>query len=127
MMILGNAPVVTMIPVVDLTRADTFYRNVLGLRPFAVDAPAGIFYEAGAGTLLCLYERTATRADHTVCTFIVRNIEATIDALTARGVHFEHYDLPNARTNARGIAPTGGTLTAWFLDTEGNILAVTQW
>jgi hypothetical protein len=39
----ANAPAITMIPVVDVTRADAFYRGALGLAPYAVDAPYGIF------------------------------------------------------------------------------------
>lgn len=123
---LGNAPVITMIPVIDVTRADAFYRGVLGLRPYAVDAPDGIFYEAGEGTRLGLYRRGPTVADHTVCTFVVPDIEAMIDALVAKGVVFEQYDLPGLKTDARGIALTGGTRSAWFKDTEGNILSITE-
>ena len=37
---------------------------------------------------------------------------------------FEHYDMPGMNTN--GIATAGGAKTAWFKDTEGNILAVSQ-
>ncbi len=127
-MSLHAAPVITMIPVVDQLRADAFYRGVLGLKLFAIDAPSGIFYEAGDGTLICLYIReTATQAEHTVCAFVVPDLEASMAELTARGVEFQHYELWNAQTDERGIAPTGGTRTAWFYDTEGNILALTEW
>ena len=123
---LGNAPVITMIPVVDVTRADSFYRGVLGLTRAAVDAPHGIFYEAGEGTRLRLYRRGPTVADHTVCTFVVPDLEAMIDTLTAKGVCFEQYDLPGIKTDARGIAVVGGARVAWFKDTEGNILSITE-
>ncbi len=115
-----------MIPVVDVTRADGFYRGVLGLQPYAVDAPDGIFYEAGEGTRIGLYRRGPTVADHTVCTFVVPNLEEAVDGLTARGVVFEHYDLPGLRTDARGIGLAGGARVAWFKDTEGNILSITE-
>jgi hypothetical protein len=39
-------------------------------------------------------------------------------------VTFEHYDMPGMNTS--GIATAGGAKTAWFKDTEGNILAVSQ-
>lgn len=123
---LGHAPVITMIPVVDVTRADGFYRGILGLQPYAVDAPSGIFYEAGEGTRVGLYQRTETRADHTVCTFVVEQLEPIIDALAARGVKMEQYDTPELKTDAYGIARTGGARTAWFKDTEGNILSITE-
>ena len=38
---------------------------------------------------------------------------------------FEEYDAPGMKTK-NGIATGGGAKTAWFKDTEGNILAVVQ-
>ena len=38
---------------------------------------------------------------------------------------FEEYDMPGLKTVNR-IATGGGAKTAWFKDTEGNILAVVQ-
>ena len=38
---------------------------------------------------------------------------------------FEEYDMPGIKT-VNGIASGGGAKTAWFKDTEGNILAISQ-
>jgi hypothetical protein len=38
-------------------------------------------------------------------------------------VTFEEYDMPGMKG---GIATAGGAKTAWFKDTEGNILAIVQ-
>ena len=43
----------------------------------------------------------------------------------AEGVVFEEYDMPGV-TMKNSIATGGGAKTAWFKDTEGNILAVSQ-
>jgi hypothetical protein len=43
----------------------------------------------------------------------------------AGGVIFEEYDLPGLKT-VNSIATGGGAKTAWFKDSEGNILAVSQ-
>jgi len=40
-------------------------------------------------------------------------------------VKFEEYDFPGVDMK-NGIATAGGAKTAWFKDTEGNILAVSQ-
>jgi hypothetical protein len=40
-------------------------------------------------------------------------------------VVFEEYDFPGLKT-VNGIATGGGAKTAWFKDSEGNILAVSQ-
>ena len=63
----------------------------------------------------------------------VDDIEATVRGLRPRGVKFEEYDLPDLRT-VDGIAeitwnyPTKGTgeRSAWFRDSEGNLLGIGQ-
>ncbi len=60
----------------------------------------------------------------TAATFAVENIEKTVDELSARGVKFEQYDMGDIKTDARGIATIGTNKSAWFKDTEGNILAL---
>ena len=122
---LGNAPVMTSIPVVDFGRAVGFYRDTLGLNLVAAIEEMGVaLFEAGAGTRLFLYQRGPTTADHTVASFVVEDVERTVRELRARGVVFEQYDMPGLKTNAMGIAEFGPDKSAWFKDTEGNILAV---
>ena len=53
------------------------------------------------------------------------DIEREVAEFRARGVTFEEYDMPNMKT-VNGIATAGGAKSAWFKDTEGNILAVIQ-
>ncbi len=57
----------------------------------------------------------------------MEDIEATVDELKGRGVTFEEYDLPGVKTEG-GIATfemEGRTIkSAWFKDSEGNILAL---
>jgi hypothetical protein len=55
----------------------------------------------------------------------VDDVEAEVAELKSRGVVFEEYDMPGIKT-VNGIATGGGAKTAWFKDTEGNILAVSQ-
>jgi hypothetical protein len=55
----------------------------------------------------------------------VDDVEAEVAALKAQGVVFEEYDMPGIKTE-NGIATGGGAKTAWFKDTEGNILAISQ-
>jgi catechol 2,3-dioxygenase-like lactoylglutathione lyase family enzyme len=56
---------------------------------------------------------------------MVRDVEATVADLRAKGVTFEDYDLPGLKT-VNGIAELGGIRGAWFEDPEGNILSVVQ-
>jgi hypothetical protein len=48
-----------------------------------------------------------------------------VDALTARGMRFEHYESP--KTDAKGIHRTPEVRpVAWFRDPAGNILSIIQ-
>ena len=55
----------------------------------------------------------------------VEDVEAEVAELKARGVKFEEYDMPGVKMK-NSIAIGGGAKTAWFKDTEGNILAISQ-
>jgi len=126
-MMLANAPVAAILPAVDLERAIKFYKGKLGLQPIDTPDQGGIMFESGQGTQLYLYQRdTATKADHTVAGWKVDNIEQVVRALREKGVVFEQYDLPGLKTDEHGIATMGPGKSAWFKDTEGNILAISE-
>lgn len=120
---LGSAPVVANVPVVDLERAKSFYTDSLGLK-VAMTVPDGIVFEAGQGTRIFLYQRGATKADHTVASFKVDDVAGTVVGLKAKGVAFESYDMGELKTDANNIAHIGPLQAAWFKNTEGNILCV---
>ena len=124
---LTNAKVHPTLPVVDLERAKKFYEGTLGLKVIQEDPSPGVVLQAGEGTTLYIYQRAATKADHTVAGFKVKDVEATVKDLKAKGVVFEDVDVPGLKT-VEGIAtmttPAGGFKAAWFKDTEGNILSV---
>ena len=68
-----------------------------------------------------------TPASFTVLNFPVDDIEEAVAELKSLGVKLEHYDLPDIKTDAQGIArgPKGPTI-AWFKDPAGNILSVLE-
>ncbi len=121
---LTNAMVVPTLPVVDMARARNFYEEKLGLR-FLEEREAGVLYDCGEGTMLLLYQRAPTKADNTAVSFLVDDIESEVAGLKRKGIAFEEYDMPGLKTEA-SIATLDQDKTAWFKDTEGNILAVTQ-
>ncbi len=121
---LTQAPIRAYIPVLDVSRARRFYENTLGLRPKAEFA-GGVIYECG-GTEAFLYPTpNAGTSKASQAFWQVDDVEAEVAALKARGVVFEEYDTPGI-TMRNNIATGGGAKTAWFRDTEGNILAVSQ-
>jgi predicted enzyme related to lactoylglutathione lyase len=125
---LTNSPVRPTIPVVDLVRAKRFYETTLGLKPVPVNdkSTSGIaMFDCGNGTRIELYQRGPSKADHTVATFEVSDIEDEVNALRRKGVVFEEYDMPEIKTQ-NGIATQGSIKAAWFKDSEGNIICIHQ-
>ena len=121
---LASFPVVATMPAVDIQRARRYYSDTLGLKPVQIPVPDGALFEAGKGSQIYLYRRGQTKADHTAATFTVENIEQVVDDMTMRGVIFEQYDMGELKTDARGIATFGSSKSAWFKDSEGNILGL---
>ncbi len=122
---LASASVHPTLPVVDLERAKKFYVGTLGLKVIKEDPSPGAVLQAGGGTRLYLYQRAATKADHTVAGFTVDDVEATVAQLKARGVVFQELDIPSMGIKTvNGVASFGDIKAAWFSDTEGNVLAV---
>ena len=121
---LDKALAMATIPAENLERAKKFYQDQLGLK--LVNSAEGIAtFEAGSGTNVFIYERARTKAEHTAITFMVKDVKGVMKDLTAKGVKFEHYDMPNFKTDEMGIADMGdGNPIAWLTDPEGNILAI---
>ena len=122
---LSDAAVLTALPVSDLERAKRFYREMLGLRPLQ-ELPQGLLYECADGGRFLLYLTAAqSPSEHTQMSFVVSDIEGEIGDLKADGVSFEKYDLQDL-TTVWSIAYTRSAESAWFRDSEGNLIGITQ-
>ena len=109
----------------DLQKAKQFYGETLGLD--VSETPEGLELHAGDNAVFLYSKPNHTPASFTVLNFAVDDIEAAVDELTGLGVNLEHYNLPDIKTDTRGIArgPHGPTI-AWFKDPAGNILSVLE-
>ena len=107
----------------DMGEARGFYSGTLGLRTSEEYGLMWLHLAGGRDTLV--YEQpSATPASFTILNFEVDDIEAAVDALTARGVEFERYaDMPQ---DAKGVFRDDGPYIAWFKDGSGNLLSVLQ-
>jgi catechol 2,3-dioxygenase-like lactoylglutathione lyase family enzyme len=113
------------ISVTDLSRAKEFYGKTLGLEQKG-EMDGHIAYQLGQGTYLVVFQRKdAPKAENTVASFTVDNVEAAVKWLTERGVAIEEVDTPGLKT-VNGIAKMGNFEGAWFKDPDGNTLAVTS-
>ena len=121
---LENAPMTTILPVIDMQRARGFYEKKLGLKPVGLKPDGKFVYATGSGAVLALFPKDGgTKADHTAVSFQVRDIAAAIKALKAAGVTFEDYDFPGLKT-VNHVCVLGAEKAAWFKDTEGNYLCL---
>jgi catechol 2,3-dioxygenase-like lactoylglutathione lyase family enzyme len=121
---LSAATIHAYIPVSDVTRARRFYEEKLGLKPKEAYA-GGVIYECGGATAFLYPTPNAGTSKASQAFWSVQDVEAEVAELRAKGVKLEEYDIPGV-TMKNGIATGGGAKTAWFKDTEGNILAISQ-
>ena len=124
--VLTDAKVFQSFSVDDLGKARSFYHDTLGLD--VVERPEGLEVEVGSGSKIFVYPKPDHQpATFTILNFSVENVDEAVDRLKSTGIKFEQYDLPNIKTDARGIArDTGGPAIAWFKDPAGNILSVCE-
>ena len=121
---LKNAPIRAYIPVSDVARARKFYEGTIGLVP-KQEYAGGVIYDCG-GTQVFMYPTPNAGTSRASQAFWqVEDVEAEVAELKARGVKFEEYDMPGVAMK-NSIATGGGAKTAWFKDTEGNIMAISQ-
>ncbi len=121
---LTNATAMATLPAHDLGRAVAFYRDKLGLSPQR-ELAGGILYQCGGSWFFMYATPSAGTAQNTAMSFLVEDVEAEVARLKMAGVVFEEYDFPGLKT-INSIADLGGERSAWFKDTEGNILSISQ-
>ena len=121
---LKDARIVPYIPVANVRRARKFYEEIVGLIPIEEYA-GGVFYDCGGSRVFMYPSAGAGTSKASTAFWSVDDVASEVAELKSRGVVFEEYDLPSIKT-VNGIATGGGAKTAWFKDSEGNILAVSQ-
>ena len=115
----------TVLPVADLNRARSFYSDKLGLEP-TMEKPGMLAYSGPSGYIFQLYESpTVGTAQNTQMGWSTSELDADVEELRGRGIVFEEYDLPGLKTE-NGIGVVGTERSAWFKDTEGNTICISQ-
>ena len=109
----------------DLKKAKEFYGQTLGLE--VSELAEGLELNLAGGNIVFLYPKTNhTPASFTVLNFPVKDIDEAVEEMTTLGLRFEEYDLPDLKTDNKGIMRGNGPQIAWFKDPAGNILSVVQ-
>jgi catechol 2,3-dioxygenase-like lactoylglutathione lyase family enzyme len=121
---LGNKDATANIAVKNLEIARRFYEGTLGLKQVSAEGDHLIAYRSGNSTLLVYRSDYAGTNKATAATWTVgEDVEGIARALKAKGVTFEHYDMPGVTRNG-DVHVGGGRKIAWFKDPDGNILCI---
>ncbi|MGC0364417.1 putative enzyme related to lactoylglutathione lyase [Rhodococcus sp. 27YEA15] len=110
--------------VVDIDAARRFYAQTLGLT--VTDEAMGLIriHLTGGSEVLVYPKPDHEPATFTILNFVVKDIDATVDQLAARGVEFLIYE--GFPQDSNGIMRGNGPDIAWFTDPSGNVLSVIE-
>ncbi len=127
----------TELPAADMNRARRWYSEKLGLEPYKhggepVEDPArlteveyDLYYDTGSSRFGLYESWTAGRNEATAARLVVDDFDSVFADLLERGVAFENYDYGDDFRTVDGVLVSpDGEKTAWFKDSEGNILAL---
>jgi catechol 2,3-dioxygenase-like lactoylglutathione lyase family enzyme len=129
---LNESHVAARLPARDLARARRYYADKLGLEP-SEERDGGLLYRGSSGEFALFESAGGSPGTFTQMMWEVDDVEAAVSALRSRGVAFEEVDLPGLKTR-EGIAEVDGNYpskgkgerAAWFRDSEGNMLGISQ-
>jgi catechol 2,3-dioxygenase-like lactoylglutathione lyase family enzyme len=120
---LRDTNAVAMLAVKNLGEAAKFYEETLGLRRAGAEDDEVIVFESG-DTMINVYRSSYAGTNKaTALTWTVDDVEDVVRTLKAKGVRFQHYDLPDTKREG-DVHVSGDMKVAWFKDPDGNILSV---
>jgi catechol 2,3-dioxygenase-like lactoylglutathione lyase family enzyme len=123
------------LPASDINRAARWYREKLGLEPVlhgnepippgTTEFESSLHYDTGTAQFGVYESWAAGRNEATAARLVVADFEAAHAELVANGVVFLDYDYGDDFRTVDGVLVSDdGEKTAWFKDSEGNILAI---
>jgi catechol 2,3-dioxygenase-like lactoylglutathione lyase family enzyme len=120
---LRDTDAVATLAVKDLDVAARFYEETLGLTRAGAEDGEVIVFQSGDTKINVYRSSFAGTNKATALTWMVNDVEDVVRRLQAKGVRFEHYDLPET-TREGDVHISGNVKVAWFKDPDGNILSV---
>jgi catechol 2,3-dioxygenase-like lactoylglutathione lyase family enzyme len=119
---LGDKNAVATVAVKNLETAKSFYEGTLGLTK-EMENEEVVAFRTGQSKLFVYRSQYAGTNKATAVTWVAEEVDDLVRFLKARGVSFEHYDLPNL--TRQGDLHVHGTMkVAWFKDPDGNIFSL---
>ena len=124
--VLSEYPLMARLAASDIGRAKTWYADKLGLVPQTEEMGGQVLYYQTGGQWFSVYQTAfAGTARNTVAGWTVKDVEGLMAQLRARGVIFNDYDFGEVKT-VNGLMAMGGYKAAWFTDSEGNTIELSQ-
>ena len=121
---LADVDVQATVAVKNLDAAKKFYEGTLGLKREPKVEEGVVSYRCGGATLTVYESRFAGTNQATGATWMVRDdLAGVVKELAAKGVKFEHYDLPGMKLEG-DVHVAGDGKAAWLKDPDGNIHAL---
>ena len=118
----ANAKLQTILLTSNLSRAQPFFQDVLGLTLKGTSDNALVFDVGGSDLRVSLVPAT-TPSEHTVAGFEVENVDEAVARLSTAGITMEHFPGFQHRANGTLVTP-GGATVAWMRDPDGNLLSI---
>lgn len=119
----GNTNAAANIAVRNLETAKHFYEDTIGLKPVGGEGDELIVFRSGNSTINVYRSQYAGTNKATAVTWMLDDVDGAVRKLKAKGVTFEHYDMPGM-TREGDVYSGGGMKVAWFKDPDGNILNI---
>jgi len=121
---LGKHDAIATIAVKNLGVAKQFYEGTLGLTPIDTEGDELIVFKSGSSKFFVYRSQYAGTNRATAMTWAIGDgVDDTVRKLKAKGVTFEHYDLPGM-TRKGDVHVAGDIKVAWLKDPDGNILSI---
>lgn len=121
---LGDKDAAANIAVKNLERAKKFYEDTLGLTQIGSEGEEAITFKSGNSVINVYQSQYAGTNKATAVTWVVgQDVEGFVQQLKAKGIAFEHYDMPGVTRNG-DVHIAEDMKVAWFKDPDGNILNI---
>ena len=116
------------LPASDLERAKGWYADKLGLHPVNITEFGDVEYESGGAMFFLYASEFAGTNQATAAGFRVPDFDSVVESLRTNGVVFEHVDFGEIGATVDGVISVsdGELKAAWFKDSEGNTLSLSN-
>lgn len=112
------------ISVKNLKAVRSFYEGILGFKPIGPTLRGAQAFRVGGGTVVIYESQFAGTNQATAVTWTLgEHFDDMVKALDAKGVPFEHYELPGVvlEGHVHVVQEGGPSRVAWFKDPDRNL------